>query len=124
MTTAIFALALLIPSAAATPTGEFVARWDAASRASAVADKSAIEVLATSELKALLDEFASVAGNYRQQILSARAAGKTPRACPPQSVDLTIDAVVADVRALPPEWQKRDFADSFAVVLDKRYPCV
>lgn len=124
MKTTFLALTLTLPTAAAaTQTGTFIALWDAASRARAVDGKTAAQTLATPKLKALLDEFASVAGAYRQQILDARAAGKTPRACPPKSLDLTVDAVVADVRALPPAWQTRDFAESFGAALDKRYPC-
>ncbi|KTF67511.1 hypothetical protein ACNFJ7_05510 [Sphingomonas sp. HT-1] len=109
----------------ATPTGQFVARWQAASQAAKPAGSAvtAEQALATPELKALLDEFAAVAGAYRRQLLDARAAGKPPRACPPSQVDLTVDAVLAEVQTLPAAWQSREFADSFGAVMDKRYPC-
>lgn len=118
--------ALVLPAtASATPTGVFVARWAAASRVAKPAGSTATaeQTLATPELKALLDEFATVAGDYRRQVIEARAAGKPPRACPPKNVELTIDGVLAEIRRLPPAWQSRDFAESFGAVMDKRYPC-
>lgn len=119
-------LALLVPAAAsATPTGEFVARWQAASQVAKPASgtPNAGEILARPEIKALLEEFMSAAMNYRRQILDARAAGRPPRACPPKEFNVTTDAVLADIRALPPEWQSRDFADSLGATIDRRYPC-
>lgn len=120
----ILVVSLVLPvTASATPTGEFIARWDAASRKPKVEGKTAIETMATPEVLALVNEFGVVAGTYRDQILKARAAGQPPRACPPKEVDLTIDAVLAEVRALPVAWRSRDFAESFGAVMDKRYPC-
>ncbi|AJP72438.1 hypothetical protein [Sphingomonas hengshuiensis] len=116
--------AILAPaSVSATPTDQFIARWEAASRAPKQPGVTAEQALATPELKALVEEFFAVANEYRRQILEARAAGTPPRACPPKSLDLSIDTVLADIRSLPTTWQSRDFADSFGAALDKRYPC-
>ena len=126
MRLAIMAVSILLPAvASATPTGQFVSRWQAASQAAKAAAKTttAEQALASPELKTLMDEFAAVAGNYRRQILDARVAGRPPRACPPAEVDLTVESILAQIPKLPPVWQTRDFADSFGAIMDKRYPC-
>lgn len=117
---------LLFPAAAtAMPTGDFIARWKAASSISrAEAERlSKDRGNASPELQGLLAEFGSVAHQYQNQILSARASGTAARACPTGTVDLTVDGLVADLKRLPTEWQKRELADSFAEVMDRRYPC-
>jgi hypothetical protein len=121
---AVFAVALCVPVAAlAMPAGEFVTRWQAASKVSMRAGLTPEQIAASPELKTLFAEFSTAARNYRQQVLSARAAGTQPRACPPKDVNLSVDGVIADVEHLPAGWQSRELSDTFADAMDHRYPC-
>ena len=125
----ITAFALAVPTAAsAMPTAEFVERWNNASNAIAqAAEQSGGQMTAeqamTPEVRQLIEEFSAIGDSYRREIMDARAAGDIPRACPPKEVDLTINVVVAEAAALGPEWQSREFGESFAAVMDMRYPC-
>ena len=119
-----FAILLCLPvPAIAMPTAQFISQWRLASRISGGKAPAPAEITKSPELQRLVGEFSSAAQTYRQQILSARTAGTSPRACPPKNVDLAIDGVIADVERLPAGWQSREFSDSFAAVMDRRYPC-
>jgi hypothetical protein len=119
------ALMLSPASASAMPTGDFIARWRKASSVSRAEAESLSKDRgnASPELQGLLAEFGTATHQYQNQILSARANGTAPRACPTGTIDLTVDGVIADLQKLPSDWLRRELADSFAEVMDHRYPC-
>jgi hypothetical protein len=119
----IVAILLCLPAAAsAMPTAAFIARWHAAASVAKTAGRTPDQIAQSPELKTLFAEFSEAAQRYRRAVVSARAAG-TPRACPPSDVNLSVDGVLADIERLPAPWKTRDFADSFAAAMDRRYPC-
>jgi len=109
----------------ATPTGDFISRWRSATHAIEVKGASATpeDAARSPEISALFGEFAEAAQAYRTQIIDARAKKLTPRSCPPKGVDLTIDSMISDIDQLPPDLKQRPFKESFAAVMDRRYPC-
>jgi hypothetical protein len=122
--TSLFVVALCVPAAGtAMPTGEFITRWQAASRVSISTGLTPEQIAASPELKALFAEFSTAARSYQQQVLSARTAGTQPRACPPKDVNLSVDGVIADLKRLPAGWQSSELSDTFAAAMDRRYPC-
>ncbi|WP_174297284.1 hypothetical protein [Sphingomonas bacterium] len=118
-------LLLSSASASAMPTSMFIARWQAASHVTQQeAQKATTSGIANSaEMQALIAEFSTAGSAYRQQILDARAAGRTPRACPPKDVNITVNDVIAEIARLPTSWQSRELSDSFGAAMDRRFPC-
>lgn len=119
---AIFVLAASCPELCfAMPTSEFVSRWAAASNNPRHLNPEAFAN--QPEVKTLIAELGKAGDNYKAQLAKARADHTALRSCPPTDVNLQLKDLLAAAKKLPPEWQSREFTDSFARIMDERYPC-
>ncbi len=105
----------------ATPTAEFVARWDALKKNAGHA--SLQDIASRPEAKAYVREFGDAAMALKQKLAEAKNRNQPVDVCPPHEVKLDMEGVMADARQLPAAWQSRPFADSFAQIMKNRYPC-
>lgn len=114
---ALLALTLAPAAAQAMPAGDFVARW------AVVARQDEATVRASSEWRTLAQAFADAGKAYRAEIDAARAAGRTPRSCPPPRISLTAAELADAIRALPAPAQRQELGVVLGTIMDRRYPC-
>jgi hypothetical protein len=59
-----------------------------------------------------------------QEIRDARASGRTPPACPPESISLNPQQMLGFLNAIPPERRQRmTVTDGIRAWMANRYPC-
>jgi hypothetical protein len=114
------ALALLVlPVAAQAMTvDEFLAR-------AAALKAKGMAAMMSPDLGLLRTEVKTAGESYRAEIEAARAAGKTPRSCPPPKGQAKIDSntLITSFQTIPPARRTMSVKTAFYSFMDKRYPC-
>jgi hypothetical protein len=77
------------------------------------------------DLGLLRTEVKTAGESYRAEIEAARAAGKTPRSCPPPKGQAKIDSntLITSFQTIPPARRTMSVKTAFYSFMDKRYPC-
>ena len=111
------ALLGLATSAAAMPVSEFLPRAERLKARGAAA-------LFSSDLKPIMAEVKRVGRAYRADIERDRAAGRTPRSCPPpKGTKMNPDDLMVYLRSIPARQRGIDMTEAFHRFMAARFPC-
>lgn len=116
MGVAICAFAMAGP-ALAMPVGEFLPR------AERLKSKGPAAVF-SSDLKPVMAEMKRVTQVYRIDVQRAKAAGQTPRSCPPAGkMKLDPDEFLGALRSIPANQRSIDMTEAFHRYMAAKFPC-
>lgn len=113
------AASLIIPSAAqAMSVAQFLAK------AKALQAQGALAVLSP-DAELLKREVASIRAAYTADLRAARAAGKTPHSCPPETgkPKLTPRQMLAELEKIPPAKRSMSMKAAVYAYMKRTYPC-
>lgn len=111
--------ALLVPSAAqAMSVAQFLAK------AKALQAQGALAILSP-DAELLKREVAAIRAAYTTDLRAARAAGKTPHSCPPETgkPKLTPKQMLAELEKIPPAKRGMSMKAAVYAYMKRTYPC-
>jgi hypothetical protein len=77
-----------------------------------------------SDTRRLMREAEAAIGTVKGEITSARAAGRTPPACPPERISVNPQQLLGYLNGIPSERRRRmSVTDGFRSWMASRYPC-
>jgi hypothetical protein len=113
------AMALIVPSAAQAMTvAQFLAK------ARALQAQGALAILSP-DAELLKREVATIRAAYTADLRAARAAGKTPHSCPPETgkPKLTPRQMLAELEKIPPAKRGMSMKAAVYAYMKRTYPC-
>ena len=119
LTVLMAAMALVVPTAAQAMTvAQFLAR------AKALQARGALGLLSP-DAELLKHEVASIRAAYTADLRAARAAGKTPHSCPPETGKprLTPKQMLAELEKIPPTKRSMSMKAAVYAYMKRTYPC-
>ncbi len=113
------AAAILLPSIASAQSMNAEAFYK---RSKALMDKGPLALLSQGEIKFLMTEAQNAGKASRAQRLAALAAGKPPRACPPEKAGMGSDEFMKRLGAIP-DRARINMTEAMTRITIARFPC-
>ena len=115
------AAAILVPSAASAQSMNAESFYK---RSKALIAKGPLALLSRGEINALMTEAGNAGKAARAQRLAAVAAGKPPRACPPEKSSMNSDEFMQRLAAIPAAERARiTMTEAMTRITIARFPC-
>ena len=119
--TLLVAAAVLLPSAASAQSMNAESFYK---RSKALVAKGPLALLSRGEINALMTEASNAGKAARAQRLAAVAAGKPPRACPPEKSSMNSEEFMQRLGAIPPAERARiNMTEAMTRITIARFPC-